>query len=120
MNGFFKKPALITILSLGALFFAYVFTRYVKLAFTPQTHIIPSSPAVERGPIVDRAGKPLAVQTNFYHVGVTPRLIKNIDAFVKDTADILEMTEADERNIITGSDNSGFVYLKKNYIYLFW
>ena len=113
MNGFFKKPALITILSLGALFFAYVFTRYVKLAFTPQTQIIPSSPAVERGLIVDRAGKPLAVQTNFYHVGVTPRLIKNIDAFVKDTADILEMTEADERNIITGSDNSGFVYLKK-------
>ncbi len=113
MNGFFKKPALITILSFGALFFVYVFTRYARLAFTPQVQITPSSPVIERGSIADRAGKPLAVQTNFYHVGVTPRLIKNIDAFVKDTADILEMTEADEKNIITGADNSSFVYLKK-------
>lgn len=95
------------------MFFVYVFTRYARLAFTPQVQITPSSPVIERGSIADRAGKPLAVQTNFYHVGVTPRLIKNIDAFVKDTADILEMTEADEKNIITGADNSSFVYLKK-------
>ena len=114
MNGFFKKPALIIILALGALFFLHVFIRYAKLSFTPSAQITPSSPVIERGAIVDRAGKPLAVQTNFYHVGITPRLVKNVDAFAADTAKILEMTEADLKRIITGADNSNFVYLKKN------
>ena len=113
MNGFFKKPALLVIFALGALFFLHVFIRYAKLSFTPSAQITPSSPVIERGAIVDRAGKPLAVQTNFYHVGITPRLVKNVDTFATDTAKILEMTEADLKRIITGADNSNFVYLKK-------
>ena len=80
MNGFFKKPAMITMLVLLAIFFIYVFSRYAILAFTPVSSIQLPNQQAERGAIVDRLGKPLAVQTNFYHVGVTPHLINKNEA----------------------------------------
>lgn len=113
MNDFFKKPALITILvfTLGA--FAYVFSKYALLAFTPMNKITATITQSERGSIVDRNGKPLAVQTNFYHVGVTPHLVKNPEKFANDIADALGMKSQEILAILNQADKASFVYLKK-------
>ena len=83
------------------------------MAFTPPGKISSRSQTVERGSIVDRSGKPLAVQTNFYHVGVTPNRIKNNEQFAEDIAPYLEMTKEDLLRILQRAENSSFVYLKK-------
>ena len=113
MNGFFKKPALITMLVLLSLFFIYVFSRYAVLAFTPFSKLSLPSEQAERGSIVDRLGKPLAVQTNFYHVGVTPHLVKNKTQFARDVSIPLEMEEDEIIRILDANPNASFVYLKK-------
>ena len=113
MNVYFKKPALIVMLVLISAFFIYVFSRYAVLAFTPVSQIQMPSPQAERGSIVDRLGKPLAVQTNFYHVGVTPHLIKNKEQFARDVAGPLDMTPQEVLSIITQNEKSSFVYLRK-------
>lgn len=112
MNGFFNKTALKVILSLSLLFFIYIFSKYVVLAFTPVGKINQKSQTVERGSIVDRSGKPLAVQTNFYHVGVTPHSIKNKEQFAQDVAGALGMTPQAVYSLIS-KDKTSFVYLKK-------
>ena len=94
-------------------FVLYTFSKYAVLAFTPMGKIVAKTQAVERGSIVDRSGKPLAVQTNFYHVGVTPNRIKNREQFAQDMADALDMTPQELLYILQKAENSSFVYLKK-------
>lgn len=113
MNSFYNKTALKIVLVLVCAFSVYTFSKYVSLAFTPLGKISSRTQNVERGSIVDRSGKPLAVQTNFYHVGVTPKRIKNRELFVKDLAVPLNMTEDELLKIIQRAENSSFVYLKK-------
>ncbi len=113
MNGYFKKPALIVLLVLLAIFFVYVFSRYAVLAFTPVSKIQVPYEQAERGSIVDRRGKPLAVQTNFYHVGVTPHLVKNKEQFAHDVSVPLDMDEKIILRILENNSESSFVYLKK-------
>lgn len=113
MNGYFKKSALITVCSVISIFFIYVIIKYGILAFTPIAKIQGTTPSVERGSIVDRNGKPLAVQTNFYHVGVTPHSIKNKEQFARNMAAALEMTSEQLLSIIEQGEKSSFIYLKK-------
>ena len=114
MNDFFKKPALISMLVILCAFCVYVFIKYAQLSFTPVSAIVESVPIPSRGSIVDRSGKPLAVQTNFYHVGITPNLVKgNKSAFAEDIAASLGMTAADILDIINKNSDASFVYLKK-------
>ncbi len=113
MNSFFNKTALKIVLFFVCVFFIYTLAKYVSLAFTPIGKISSKTQTVERGSIVDRSGKPLAVQTNFYHVGVTPKRIKNPEQFAKDLADPLNMQESELLRIIQQAENSSFVYLKK-------
>lgn len=113
MNEYFKKPALITFLVFILVFFIYIFSNYASLAYTPMNKIVSTTQQVERGSIVDRNGKPLAVQTSFYHVGVSPHLIKNKEQFAQNIAGPLGMTADEIYRIITQSDRSSFVYLKK-------
>ncbi len=113
MNEYFKKPALISFLVFILVFFIYVFSKYAALAYTPMNKIVSNVQQVERGSIVDRNGKPLAVQTNFYHVGVTPHLIKNKELFAQNVSGPLGMKAEEVYNIITQSDKASFVFLKK-------
>lgn len=113
MNGYFKKSALITVCSVISIFSIYVIIKYGILAFTPIAKIQGTTPSVERGSIVDRNGKPLAVQTNFYHVGVTPHSIKNKEQFARNMAAALEMTPEQLLSIIEQGEKSSFIYLKK-------
>lgn len=113
MNCYLNKTALKVILALTGAFFIYIFSKYAVLSFTPVGKISQKSQTVERGSIVDRSGKPLAVQTNFYHVGVTPHLIKNKEQFSQDIAGALGLTPSEVFNLISKNDKASFIYLKK-------
>ena len=113
MNGFFNKKALIGMLAVFGIFVIYVLVLYAKLAFTPVSSIVSSAPPVQRGSIVDRNGKPLAVQTNFYHVGVTPLLVRNKAQFADDVSGPLGMESSDIMRILEQNSAASFVYLKK-------
>ena len=100
-------------LAVFGIFVIYVLVLYAKLAFTPVSSIVSSAPPVQRGSIVDRNGKPLAVQTNFYHVGVTPHLVRNKAQFADDVSGPLGMESSDIMRILEPNSAASFVYLKK-------
>ena len=91
VNGYLKKGRVIFFLVLSVLVLALIFFSYSRLSVKTQTPIAPSAPTVERGSIVDRNGKPVAVPTRFYHFGVTPKMITNPDSFAAVMAPVLEM-----------------------------
>ncbi len=113
MNGYFRRKRVIGTAVVVLAFVGYIVAKYAKLAWTPVEQIVPRIQMTERGSIVDRLGKPLAVQTNFYHIGVTPRLITDKAAFAKDIAPALDMSEENILSILENAKNSSFVYLKK-------
>ena len=100
-------------LAVFGIFVIYVLVLYANLAFTPVSSIVSSAPPVQRGSIVDRNGKPLAVQTNFYHVGVTPHLVRNKAQFADDVSGPLGMESSDIMRILEQNSAASFVYLKK-------
>ena len=100
-------------LAVFGIFVIYVLVLYAKLALTPVSSIVSSAPPVQRGSIVDRNGKPLAVQTNFYHVGVTPHLVRNKAQFADDVSGPLGMESSDIMRILEQNSAASFVYLKK-------
>lgn len=100
-------------LAVFGIFVIYVLVLYAKLAFTPVSSIVSSAPPVQRGSIVDRNGKPLAVQTNFYHVGVTPHLVRNKAQFADDVSGPLGIESSDIMRILEQNSAASFVYLKK-------
>jgi cell division protein FtsI (penicillin-binding protein 3) len=92
---------------------AYVYSRFVKISLRPKTDPAPLPAIIERGSIVDRNGKPLAVQTNFYHFVVTPKDVKNPEDFAKKVCVPLKMSAEEIFDKITNAKNLNFVYLKK-------
>jgi len=113
MNGYFNKRRVLIFCIVIALFTGYIFFKYAVLALkkTPETKTY--SPLVQRGSILDKNGKPLAVPTNFYHVGVTPSAIKDLGNFVKLFSPVLKIDEHQLANTISANADSNFVYLKK-------
>ncbi|MBR5933891.1 MAG: transpeptidase family protein [Treponema sp.] len=117
VNDFYSKYRLIFLGSICAVFTAIIIFAFGKLAFTPKQVIAPPVPQVERGSIVDRNGKPLAVQTNFYHFGITPKNIENVAQFASDVAPSLGLTTEEVKTTIENAKSnpktSRFIYLKK-------
>lgn len=116
MNNFFPKWRVITFSVISILMVLVLLARYTRLSFAPQEKIIPRKPSVERGSIVDRNGKPLAVETHFYHMGVNPQKIKNPEQFAKDVGPALGMSEAEILKTIRDAlenRSARFTYLKK-------
>ncbi|WP_407397690.1 penicillin-binding protein [Treponema sp.] len=92
---------------------AVVVTKFTMLAFGPQKKFTPSTTVIERGSIVDRNGKPLAVQTNFYHFVVTPKLIKSPEEFAHNVAPILNCSPSEIQTKIEENRTSSFIYIRK-------
>ena len=116
MNNFFPKWRVITFSVISILMVLGLLARYTRLSFASQEKIIPRKPSVERGSIVDRNGKPLAVETHFYHMGVNPQKIKNPEQFAKDVGPALGMSEAEIIETIRDAlenRSARFTYLKK-------
>ncbi len=113
MSGFFKKFRVGFIFLLCFVALIYVYIRFVKLAFYPQKKMISHPVTVERGSITDRNGKPLAVQTNFYHLVVTPKLIKSPEEFAEKVCGPLNMSVQEIIEKIENSKTANFLYIKK-------
>ena len=74
-NGFFSKTRLIIVGALAGFFSLVVLIRFTKLSFVKAPQMAKRIPKIERGSILDRNGKPLAVSTNFYNFKITPSKI---------------------------------------------
>lgn len=117
MNDFFSKKRIYVILSLLITFALTIYIRYAVLAFKPHENKIAQRSSVERGSIVDRNGKPLAVQTNFYHFGITPSIIENIEQFAEQFAELiyetLEMEKDEIVENIKKNKDANYLRIKK-------
>jgi cell division protein FtsI (penicillin-binding protein 3) len=71
-----------------------------------------AKPFVERGPILDRNGRILALQTRLGNITLWCPAVINMDILVQDLAPILEIPAETLREHIESS-SSNFVYLKK-------
>lgn len=113
MSVFFNKFRIGFIFFICAVGLIYVYVKFVKLAFYPQKKTITAPVTIERGSITDRNGKPLAVQTNFYHFVVTPKLIKAPDEFAERVCAPLNMGIQEITQKIQNAKNANFIYIKK-------
>ena len=95
MNTFFKKGRLIVFFTGCSLILILLIGAYFKLSIKPAPQKIKNPPVVERGSIVDRLGVPLAVQTNFYRIGLNTKDLKDKNNFVRIMAPVLDLTEAE-------------------------
>lgn len=119
MNYFFKNGRLILAAIVVSLFCGIIIFQYVRLALTPVQQISSQYlETIERGSIVDRSGKPLAIQTSFYHIGVTPRQISDPAVFANDVADALNMHADEIIDTIKNASNPDFVYIKRKVPYV--
>ncbi len=111
MNSFFKNKRLIVFFSFCGLLVIAILVAYMRLALQPASPKPQNIPVIERGSIVDRSGVPLAVQTNFYRIGVSTKDIKNTQLFSKNMAPVLGIAEED---LFSRVDNKReYVILKK-------
>ena len=111
-NGFFSKTRIVFFILILTAFAAYIGASYVKLAFTPPAEIVAKTEPPRRGSIYDKNGKPLAVQTAFYHIAVTPSAIEDYDYFAQSLAGVTGLSELYIAAALR-SASSDFLYLKK-------
>ena len=108
-NDFFRQKRTIFFFVFCGILVAAILFKYGNLAIQPVSAISQNKPIVERGSIVDRSGVPLAVQTNFYHVGVSLKTFKDSnkskEEFAADIASALEMTETEVLTILNTTKN---------------
>ncbi len=114
-NKFFRDKWLIVLGALLCFVLVYIYFSFVTLAFSEKKTYLSRPPSVERGVIVDRNGKPLAVQTNFYHYGVTPRAINEsrIESYAMAMSPVLGISPDSIAEKIRSNKSSSFIYLRK-------
>ncbi len=113
MSDFIKRWRALVVVIPCLLLLIFIYSNFVQLAFGPKKSISKLQTAVERGSIVDRNGKPLAVQTSFYHFVVTPKLIKSPEEFAELVASPLGAEPSEVYEKIESNRTSSFIYLKK-------
>ncbi len=111
MNSFFKTRRLIIFFSFAGILVIAILVAYLRLAMQPVAPKAQNIPDIERGSIVDRAGFPLAVQTNFYRIGVSSKDIKNPETFSKNMAAVFGLSEEELFEKI--ENRRDYVILKK-------
>ena len=112
ISEFFKSKRVIAFLVICGLSLIMLAISYLRLALQPVAPKQENPPVIERGSIVDRTGFPLAVQTNFYNVGLNTRDIKNKETFCEQISVPLEIPAAEILAKISSRKNE-FVYLRK-------
>lgn len=115
MNNFFKTKQTVFFFVFCGLMLCTIVYRYGNLAVKPLAASSPAADPIERGSIVDRSGFPLAVQTNFYHIGISTRNISSNsrlqEDFAADISDAIGMTPSQILTLL--NTKKSFVYLKK-------
>jgi len=109
------KRRYIIVFSCLAIFVFYLLFHYAKLMVTGELPPVvrQSTGLPERGAILDRNGRFLALQIRFADVSVWRPSITDIDVLSNELSDILDMTPAEIRSRINNSE-SNFIYLRRN------
>jgi cell division protein FtsI (penicillin-binding protein 3) len=91
-----------------------VLGRYAWLMLNPlePNTVYPNSVFAERGPILDRNGRILALQTRIGNISARKPEIEDMEGVCRDLAPILDMSAEEIRDMIVFSA-SDFVYIKK-------
>jgi len=108
------KRRYILIFSLMGLFAFYLLVHYAKMIFFGETPSVPRQrmELKERGAILDRNGRFLAIQIRFADVSVWRPSIIDIDILSNELSVILDISPIEIRNKINSSE-SNFLYLKR-------
>jgi cell division protein FtsI (penicillin-binding protein 3) len=114
INGFYSKTRLVILFALAAAFSLYVVSQYGRLALRGLPALFQKPPPAERGSIVDRNGKPLALQIYFYHLAATPASVprENLSEACNLLSDVTGVPADQMEDAILSSRNN-FVYLKR-------
>ncbi len=115
MNNFFKKGALIAVFTITGIFVLAELGSYLRLALLPASKYRNETTIPERGSIVDKNGKPLAIQTNFYNVGISPKNIKldKRQKFAQDICEPLELSAQEILKKIQDEPDSNYILLRR-------
>lgn len=114
VNGYIKKGPLIFLIVCAVLLSAYIIVEYGFFAFTEPPAPLTERAEVQRGSILDRNGKALAVPAAFYDFGASPQSIKNKETFAEVIAPVIGESESSILSLISKSENASFIYIKKN------
>ena len=113
VNGYIKKGPLIFLIVCAILFTTYVIIQYGFFSFTEPEAPMIEQKEIQRGSILDRNGKALAVPSAFYHFGASPQSIKDKAGFARLVAPIIDENESSVYELLEKTENSSFVYIKK-------
>ena len=111
ISSFYSKGRIIFFILVLAILLFYIVFSYGKLSVKKVPVFTPPAENVERGTILDRNGKTLAVQTNFYHLCATPSVVKDKEKTAKVLAPALNLTK--EEIMESFNTSPTFVYIKK-------
>ncbi|MDR1931165.1 MAG: transpeptidase family protein [Treponema sp.] len=107
------KRRFLVFISLFILAALFVFTRYMRIMSRPvQPELFTAVPQAERGSILDRNGRILALQTRLGNITLWRPDAEDLPALAEELAPLLEMTAGDILGLIENS-SSDFLYLKK-------
>ncbi len=114
MNNFYSRGRLIFFAVITGLLIFGILCSYANLMFKPEAQTLPKTMIRERGSILDRNGKVLAIQTTVYNLSVTPSAIKkeNIPVLAAALGPIIGIEPAQIEQQIKEAP-SDFLYLKK-------
>ncbi|MCR4821889.1 MAG: transpeptidase family protein [Treponema sp.] len=113
VNGYIKKAPLIFLIVCAVLFTGYVVVEYGIFSFTEPQAPLEEVVEVQRGSILDRNGKALAVPSAFYHFGASPQSIKDKEEFAALIAPVISEREENILALLKDSENAPFIYIKK-------
>ncbi|MDR0322065.1 MAG: PASTA domain-containing protein [Treponema sp.] len=104
----------IVVFSFLGIFLLYLLVHYAVLMLTGEPPLPPRQPASlpERGAILDRNGRYLAIQIRFADVSVWRPSITDIDLLSSELSAILDMSPTEIRDKINSSE-SNFLYLRR-------
>ena len=111
-NGFVSKRRLIFIAGLSSLLLIGIIFSYGAVMLKPQEPSIQGSAAVERGSILDRNGRILAIATTRYNIAVTRSSVADRELFARALAPATGIPE-DQILALLANNRSDFFYLKK-------
>jgi cell division protein FtsI (penicillin-binding protein 3) len=112
LNKVLSKSRFVILGIMGLIIIVYIAATYAGLAFAPQRPRRVSTPDMERGAILDRNGKPLAVQVWFYHLALIPSALGDLKTAASVLAPVSGFTEEEVLQRIN-SAGIDFLYLKK-------
>lgn len=112
MTGFFSRKRII-FLSINAIILVSVIVfQYGKNMLVPETVQVQPKITIERGSILDRNGKILAVQTTLYNIAITRSAIQDKPLFSSLVGPVCGLPE-EELLALLNASGSDFFYLKK-------